>query len=175
MKSADLTPAVVAKFLSVPVSMVDGCHLWTGTLSTSGGYGQFRVGRRTLTAHRVAWVLARGDIGGLFVCHRCDVRRCVNPEHLFLGTQADNMADKVSKSRQSMGRQHGASIKNRFVMRGSAAPAAKLTESSVLEIRRRRDAGEALSTIAADFGVNNSTVCEVSKRHTWAHIPEATR
>jgi hypothetical protein len=71
-----------------------GCHVWTSTLAT-GGYGRVLV-----SAHRLAWELAHGPIpDGLLVLHRCDNPPCCNPEHLFLGTVADNMADKTAKGR----------------------------------------------------------------------------
>ena len=96
--------------------------MWTASKFVSGGYGQlmvYSVSKMPLRAHRVSWELFRGAIpDGLHVLHRCDNPACVNPEHLFLGTATDNMADKYRKGRQARGE-------------GVARP--KLTEAKVRE------------------------------------------
>lgn len=92
------------------VDKTGACWNWTGSVNT-WGYGQIRDedGKYT-TAHRISYRLAHGSIPpGQSVLHRCDNTRCVNPEHLFLGSQADNMADKTAKGRQAKGDQHGMS------------------------------------------------------------------
>ena len=77
----------------------NGCRLWTGAVSRNG-YGAVKLHGRMTSAHRAAWTYARGPIPtGMFVLHRCDVRRCCEPEHLFLGAQADNMRDMSAKGR----------------------------------------------------------------------------
>jgi len=79
----------------------NGCLEFTG-FRNRGGYGLISVGERMSYAHRAAWMLANGEIpDGLHVLHRCDNPSCSNADHLFLGTHADNMADKVQKGRQS--------------------------------------------------------------------------
>jgi HNH endonuclease len=103
----------------------NGCMLWTGSVMQFG-HGRINRGRAgdgIDVAHRVSWELANGPIPeGMCVLHKCDVPACVNPDHLFLGTHADNIADKVSKGRQA---------------RGFMFPHTKLSDEQVAEIRHR--------------------------------------
>ena len=121
------------------------CWNWVG--ATRNGYGRMVVGsrsdksRRSVSAHRFSYMVYRGSIGELYVCHTCDNRRCVNPDHLFLGTAKDNADDRDAKGRN----------KPPLVLLGDAAPWAKLSNSQVMEIRASVGTSEA---IAARYGVS---------------------
>lgn len=132
----------------------DGCWIWTGAQG-SVGYGKFKLDR-VMDAHRASWRLFRGDIApGLQVCHSCDVKKCVNPVHLFLGTQQDNMTDKVRKARQTRGETNGG---------------AKLTEAQVRTIRGLHCAGYGNRAIARYFGTTPSNVTLIARRVNWRHV-----
>lgn len=134
-----------------------GCWVWALSRFASG-YGNTFFRGKSMQAHRAYWMKFRGDIpDGLHVLHRCDNRACVNPEHLFIGTQTDNMADMRAKGR------------DRYVQ-GVAHPAARLSECDVREIRKRRAAGELLASIAAAFGITKSHTGEICSRKSWAHL-----
>ena len=132
-----------------------GCWLWTGT--GTGGYGLIRYGRKMVRAHRVSWLLHRGDPGRLHVLHRCDVPACVNPDHLFLGTHAENMRDMAKKGRSGApcGEQQGG---------------AKLTAEKVREIRRMRTEGASYVDLAPLFGVSDVQVRNIALRRSWRSV-----
>lgn len=144
-------------FKRVIVGTPKQCWPWTGS-QMGEWHGQWRneAGLHELT-HRAAWRLMKGEIPkGLFVLHRCDNAVCVNPAHLFLGTQSDNLKDMWAKGRarpkSSLGEKHGMS---------------KLTTEKVLAIR---SSSESAKILAQKFGVATTTIYDVLKRKIWKHL-----
>ena len=153
------------RFFTKTRKALTGCIEWTAR--KVDGYGRISIGSRkdgnrtNIGAHRVAYELFVGPIpDGLFVLHRCDNRACVNPTHLFLGTNNDNMADMISKGRQRHPGQPGE-------LHGQA----KLTIKKVLEIRRRCSSGESYPNVAKFFGVSVSQIHRIARRLRWTHLP----
>lgn len=133
------------------VSKTNTCWSWTGYTSRAG-YGLYH---RT-TAHRFAWIATRGTIPtDVNVCHTCDNRRCVNPDHLFLGSQLENMRDCVDKGRMRRGERHGQSV---------------LTEHHVRSIRKLYEGRTRKADLARMFGVSFMTITSIVRRKTWAHL-----
>jgi len=150
------------------------CWVWTGSKisSRSGrGYGRLGYCNRLYLAHRFAWLIAGHDIpDGLCVLHKCDNPSCVRAEHLFVGTHAENMGDKVLKGRQSRGEKHSAACPKGPRALGSAHPNSKLTEASVRSILDQRSRGATLRSLGEQFGVSISAVWLVIKRRNWRQV-----
>lgn len=146
-----------ANFWSKAVPVASGCVEWQGS-SLPRGYGIFRVPktRRNMLAHRWAWQEQHGAVpAGLFVCHRCDNPRCVNVDHLFVGTPQDNAQDMIVKGRRVI----------------SASPRmangrAKLTDDDVNDIRTFRSYFS-LRQLAKEFGVGASQIHRIVKGLAW--------
>jgi hypothetical protein len=137
------------------------CWEWTGRLSRRG-YGLVYVDGAYTGAHRWAWTLLNGSIPtGLLVCHHCDNPPCCNPDHLFLGTNADNMAAMQAKGRGRLPRQ---------VFRGEDNACARLTEQQVVAIRQlyRRGGGRQL---AREYNVSDELISLIVTGKVWAHAP----
>lgn len=131
-----------------------GCWLWTGALDSSG-YGHMKWLGRTVKAHRLTWESANGPIpSGMHICHRCDVPSYVNLEHLWLGTNQDNVSDKMSKGRH-------------FVVHGEVHWQSKLTPELVREIRLAQGRH---ADIAVRFGMSQPQVSKIKRGEAWVHV-----
>jgi len=141
----------------------NACWDWGGYLHIAG-YGQFKCNRKTLLAHRFVWTIVFGEIPeGLCVCHKCDNKGCVNPNHLFLGTQKDNIQDMISKGRRGKcGTKKGSNV-------GERHHNAKLTNEQVLEIVRLK--GEHTErNLGYMFGVHSSTISMIHTGRNWSSL-----
>lgn len=140
------------------VEKTETCWLWKTHLNT-GGYGRFyNDEKRFVMAHRFSWEHFNGEIPeGLFILHKCDVRHCVNPDHLFIGTQQDNMDDMVKKKRQGD-------------VKREKNSQAKLKEKDVHEIRRRFQDEYfwgIQSKLAKEYGVAQCTISNILREQRW--------
>lgn len=172
-----MTPRMseIDTFKSHVVQMPNGCQEWQ-LAPIEFGYGRFSFKRKTELAHRAAYRLLKGVApGDLCVLHKCDNPRCVNPDHLFLGTRGDNARDMSAKGRQWV--QKNPKAKQAVLVcpperlaRGERHGNAKLTDALVLTIRNRSKAGDKGNQIARDIGVSCSLVYMVIAGQIWSHV-----
>lgn len=150
-----------------------GCRIWTGCRSRLG-YGELREHRKAKLAHRKAWELAFGPIpSGMCVCHRCDNPPCVEPTHLFLGSNAENTADRHAKGRDARGLGNGAYTRPDQIRRHELNGRAKLTNAQVIELRRRYAAGSVTQkSLAEEFGVCQATVSYALNEQCWKGLAD---
>lgn len=153
MKITPLKDRFESKYIPEPNS---GCWLWTAS-TMRGGYGSLYGDGKTTKAHRVSYELYNGIIpDGLLVCHKCDVPSCVNPDHLFLGTPAENSADMVRKNRG-----------NSPSFQGEKHPLAKLTEKQVDEIRIQLAKGVGGRVLKNKYNVSDTIVSRIKNGITY--------
>ena len=147
-------PKLFARIMAM-VTVTDGCWLWAAATDTSG-YGNPKVNGKGIHAHRLTWQFFIGPIPhGILVLHKCDIRRCVRPDHLFLGTQADNMADMKRKNRGSHGEAHRL---------------ARLTATDIPLIRKAYRDGETMGSIGDRHGVSSNAIWRILHGITWRHV-----
>lgn len=144
-------PATITERFWAKVSKAEGCWLWLAG-QYSNGYGEFFYRGRLHCAHRVAWELTHGVIQeGMSVCHSCDVRQCVRPDHLFLGTQSENLSDMDRKGRRWIG-------------------PCKLTDDQVRSLRQLRNGGQDLRSLATEFGISETQVSAIARRRYYKRV-----
>lgn len=170
------------RFWSKVDQTAEGCWLWQGTMLQQG-YGCFKIAGKMYKAHRVAYLYAVNSIPeGLVLCHSCDVRHCVRPGHLFVGTHQDNSNDAVSKGRQAKGERHGSRLHPEKVTRGDKHwshlhPEQKrgelngraiLNRKQVEEIRARYAAGSVSQLVLSDeYHVAQTTISAIVRGLRW--------
>lgn len=136
----------------------DACHVWTGTVKNRppNNYGSIKHGGKRILAHRLSWEIAYGKPPDGNVLHRCDNPLCVNPRHLYIGTQSDNMRDVVERKR-------------RVYARGSHHAQSKLSEREARQILLCKGQEER-SVTAKRYGVSYALVYLIQERIRWAHL-----
>ena len=155
---ARLTPEQVERF-NAKVDRSSDCHVWTGSQDVQGR-GRFSLNRYPTLAPRIAYRIANdSDPGDAVVMHTCDNPSCVNPAHLRLGTQAENLADCCAKGRSSRGERNGHNRR-----------AGKLTEALVRSIKARLRAGERGSAIAREVGVGHAQISNIKHGYKWSWV-----
>lgn len=149
------------RFLSKIIVQENGCWDWRGCLDKDG-YGQFYLKRNgkemSIRPHRYSWIINNGSLSiGLVVCHSCDNPKCVNPKHLFSGTQKENIRDALIKGRM-------------LGPRGSKQHCSILKEENIPEIRRLSRKGISGNQIAKKFKVQRNVIYDILNKVTWKHI-----
>lgn len=151
----DINKAQLYRFIKkLNVDQYSGCWNWAAG-KRYNGYGVFTYNGKIESSHRVSWMIFNEKIPeGLFVCHTCDNRACVNPEHLFLGTCKDNIHDMIKKKRN-------------VIQKGESKSTSILTNKDVLYIR---NCNERNCDLADKFGIDRSTVSHIRRGNTWRHL-----
>lgn len=159
---------ILQRFL-VKVDKTSDCWLWTGEISNKG-YGRFRYKGSRVSAHRVSYTLFKGEIRGLCVLHKCDNPRCVNPDHLFLGTHRDNLMDAIKKGRHMVGDKNPCRIHPEIIRRGENHNMAKLNNAEVEYIKKELANGVNITTLSKKFNVSLTTICDIKNGRSWNTI-----
>lgn len=150
------------------VNKTESCWIWIA--GKSNKYGNFNFNGKQYRVHRLMWESLYGPIPhGMVICHKCDNPPCCNPDHLFIGTQKDNIQDAARKGRirNHMGCNGGSEFNP---TRGENNGLAKLTEPDVKAIRELASQGHSSWVLAKQYGVDPSAIRQVVKRQTWKHV-----
>ena len=150
---------------------MSGCVLWQGTISNTG-YGQLWKNGKQISAHRHAWMMKNGDIPkGMFVLHKCDVKSCVNFEHLYIGTRKDNARDAIERGRMATGKRHGTKTHPEAIVRGQRKPNACYTRDQIIKMRELYQPRKwTLYALAKRFGGTISSVSRAVRGDSYALI-----
>ena len=155
------TPITERFWSRIKVLTAKDCWEWQGYLSPKG-YGKIFIerGKSMMLVHRFSYILHHGSIpDNLFVLHRCDNPRCVNPNHLWLGTKNDNNQDCIAKGRR-----------NNVGSKGESHPNVSLTDAQVIEIRNLFANHRTIQEIATQYGMSHGAISHIVKGRSWKHL-----
>jgi hypothetical protein len=157
----------IARMISKTVKdEVTGCWLWVGAVGGKNDYPSMHYKQRTHRATRVMFELTYGVVpDGLYVCHKCDTPKCINPEHLFLGTQKHNMIDASKKGRCVVPKQ----------AKGSAHRNSVFTDDQVMDVRQKFYDGATTASLAQEFGTAECTIKRVVSGKSYQNLPVLKR
>lgn len=145
------------------------CWPWSGRRDPITGYGSLNIKGHRWQASRVAYELTKGPLHAN-ACHTCDNPPCCNPDHLFNGTQTDNIADAVAKRRMASGSSHGLHKHPEKIAKGERHGGARLTEADVIFIREAAVRGDRYDDLAERFHVSRPTISEIALGRKWTHV-----
>lgn len=160
LTAADITGDIINRFWEKVSKADHPLDCWEWIAAGRGlGYGCLKIAGRVYDSHRLSWLIHFGDIPtGQYVCHKCDNRRCVRPDHLFLGTPQNNFDDMRSKGRE-----------RRAV--GERCHAAKITADIVTQIRTLAlDPSLSYTDIGNLFGIERTTAAQIARGRAWKHV-----
>ncbi len=162
----NLTESDLKRF-HAKVDVGPSCHNWTSAITPTTGYGAFNMWRlkRVYTAHRISFFISRGYLPSkLLICHSCDNRKCVNPDHLFVGTHKDNSQDMLQKGRSWVANNPDKAP------RGETHKSSVLTEMMVRGIKSLFAQGYNRQRLAERYGVSLSAIKSIGNGHSWKHV-----
>lgn len=145
---------IIKERFNAKIKKTNGCWIWLA--ATRSGYGTMKINGKMINTHRLSYELYNGPIPkGLYVLHKCDNKKCVNPEHLFLGNQDINMKDMAKKDRH---------------LYGEKSPLSKLKEEEVKDIRSRKKYRGLQTDLAKEFNIDQTTISLILNNKIWKHI-----